>query len=51
MRLNNSIYLGTVLESYDLDAYISIWKDTVLTLLGSKIQLSMPSEEHVALAC
>lgn len=33
MRLNNSTYLGSVLGSYDLDAHISIGKDTVLTLL------------------
>lgn len=51
MRLNNSTYLGGVLERYDLDAYISTGKNAVFTLLESKICLSVPSEEHSALAC
>lgn len=50
MRLNNSTYLG-VLGSYNLDAHITIGQDTILTLLYTKFCLSMPSEEHAALAC
>lgn len=51
IRLSNSTCLGVVLESYDLDAHISIGKDTLLAFLQSKICLSMLSEEYAALAC